>query len=156
MSNYLPPAPGPPRPSSFLPAGHILREHHDTGPTAGFAELTRAPLGQTLAVAITARIRSNSKSEEPRTGIECASYLIRIATLRWGRAAIVVLGNSIYECSATGPAGFRSSTLSLRGPEASGGHPHRPYICEATWLSVYPPPGSARPRRRNAHQTNRQ
>jgi hypothetical protein len=39
----------------------------------------------------------------------------------------------------------RSSTASTRGPEASGGHPHRPYISEATWLSVYPPPGSARP-----------
>jgi hypothetical protein len=40
---------------------------------------------------------------------------------------------------------FRSSTPGLRGPEASGGHPHRPYISEATWLSVYLPPGSARP-----------
>jgi hypothetical protein len=32
----------------------------------------------------------------------------------------VVLGNSIYERSATAPAGFPSITPSLRGAEASG------------------------------------
>jgi hypothetical protein len=31
-----------------------------------------------------------------------------------------VLGNSIYERSATAPPGFRSSTPSMRGAEASG------------------------------------
>jgi hypothetical protein len=61
------------------------------------------------------------------------------------RPETVVLGNSIYECSAQDQPIFRSSTSSLRGPEGSGGHPHRPDISEGTLLSVYPPLGSARP-----------
>jgi len=39
------------------------------------------------------------------------------------------------------PAGFPSSTTSLRGPEASGGHPHRPYISEANVVVSLPGSG---------------
>jgi hypothetical protein len=72
--------------------------------------------------------RSNSRACQPTAGRQLA-----------------VLGNSVYECSATRPPVFRSSTPSLRGPEASGGHPYKPDINERNVVVSLPAPGPAPP-----------